>query len=76
MKNLFQLFNSDTTHLENDIGMSYYLIQLICELHEWKIEISNSINIGASVKLYIPYTEERIAKEKIKKVINGLANQK
>ncbi len=52
-KNVFTLLGSNTT-LVGCNGLDFPLIKLICEAHKGKIEIGNSTDGGAAIRLYFP----------------------
>ena len=51
----FNLLGSNTTNLVGINGLDFPLIKLICEAHKGKIEIGNSTDGGAAIRLYFPF---------------------
>jgi signal transduction histidine kinase len=51
MKNLFQMFAPGESHVDSNKGLSLYLVKLVIDAHQGKIEVQNNMDKGATVKL-------------------------
>lgn len=56
-KNVFNLLGGSRNHVDGLNDLDFPLIKLICEAHKGKVEIRNSTDGGATVKLYFPFCE-------------------
>ena len=51
MKKLFEMFSPGEPHIDSNKGLSLYLVKLIIDAHNGKIEVRNNADVGATVKL-------------------------
>jgi signal transduction histidine kinase len=57
-RQLSQIFEPFTTDTPQELGLGLYLSHQIIQQHRGTIDITSTVNLGTTVTIYLPWSEE------------------